>query len=128
MPASKRAVVSASTTTLPMLQLAGLATLVEERVDAEVMNAESLRSRPAPDLLLAARRCLGVQPQEAVTFTHSAAGVAAGHAAGLAVVGVGDDAEEELLRGFGAERVVPSVTSLLDSSLISLDRGAAEKY
>ena len=124
----ERAVVSASTTTLPMLELAGLATLVEERVDAEVMHAESLRSRPAPDLLLAACRRLGVQPGEAVTFTHSAAGVAAGHAAGLAVVGVGDGAQDELLRGFGAERIVPSVSSLLDSSLISLDRGAAEKY
>ena len=124
----ERAVVSASTTTLPMLELAGLANLVEERVDAEVMHAESLRSRPAPDLLLVACRRLGVRPEEAVTFTHSAAGVAAGHAAGLAVVGVGDGAEEELLRGFGAERVVPAVGALLDSSLVSLDGGAAEKY
>jgi HAD superfamily hydrolase (TIGR01509 family) len=120
----KRAVVSASTTTLPMLELAGLATLVEERVDAEVMHAESLRSRPAPDLLLATCRRLGVQPEEAVTFTHSAAGVAAGHTAGLAVIGVGDGAQEELLRGFGAERVVPSVSSLLDSSLVHLDGGS----
>ena len=120
--------VSASTTTLPMLELAGLATLVEERVDAEVMHAESLRSRPAPDLLLVSCRRLGVRPEEAVTFTHSAAGVAAGHAAGLLVVGVGDRAEQELLRGFGAERVVSSVGALLDSFLTSSQDGAAEKY
>ena len=34
----KRAVVSASANTLPMLELAGLATLVEERVDAETIR------------------------------------------------------------------------------------------
>jgi HAD superfamily hydrolase (TIGR01509 family) len=108
-----RAVVSASASTLPMLELAGLATLVEERVDADVIRAEGLRARPAPDLLLIACRRIGVRPEDAVTFTHSAAGVAAGHAAGLVVIGVGDGPEEELLRGFGAERVVPSVSTLL---------------
>ncbi len=113
----KRAVVSASASTLPMLELAGLVTLVEERVDAEVIRAEGLRSRPAPDLLLVACRRLGVRPEDAVTFTHSAAGVAAGHAAGLAVVGVGDGAQGDVLRGFGAERVVPSLSALLDRRL-----------
>lgn len=108
-----RAVVSASASTLPMLQLAGLATLVEERVDADVIRAEGLRARPAPDLLLVACRRLGVRPEDAVTFTHSAAGIAAGRAAGLIVIGVGDGPDEELLRGFGAERVVPSVSTLL---------------
>ena len=115
-----RGVVSASTSTLPMLELAGLATLVEDRVDADVMEAEGLRSRPAPDLLLSICRRLDVPPEHAVTFTHSPAGVAAGHAAGLAVVGVGDGAHAELLAGFGAERVVPSLHSLLDARLAAL--------
>ena len=113
----ERAVVSASTSTLPMLELANLATLVEERVDAEDIRSEGLRSRPAPDLLLVACRRLGVQPEEGVTFTHSAAGVAAGHAAGLGVIGVGDREQRELLRGFGAEEVVPSLSVLLDHQL-----------
>ncbi len=113
----KRAVVSASTSTLPMLELAGLATLVEERVDADVILAERLRSRPAPDLLLAACHRLGVRPEEAVTFTHSPEGVAAGHTAGITVVGVGDRGQGELLRGFGAESVVPSLRGLLDRQL-----------
>ena len=112
-----RAVVSASASTLPMLELAGLATLVEERVDAEVIRAEGLRSRPAPDLLLVACRRLGVSPDEAVTFTHSAAGVAAGFAAGVSVIGVGADPQGEVLQGFGAERVVPSLGALLDPRL-----------
>jgi HAD superfamily hydrolase (TIGR01509 family) len=116
----ERAVVSASTTTLPVLALAGLASLVDTTIDAGVMRAESLRSRPAPDVLLAACRRLGVDPEDAVTFTHSAAGVAAGLAAGAAVVGIGDDMQAELLRGFGAERVVPALGALLDPSLATL--------
>lgn len=113
----QRAVVSASTTTLPMLDLALLATLVEERVDADDIRSEGLRSRPAPDLLLVACYRLGVRPEEAVSFTRSPAGVAAGHAAGLAVIGVGDQAQRELLQGFGAERVVSSLSALLDPQL-----------
>jgi HAD superfamily hydrolase (TIGR01509 family) len=113
----QRAVVSASSTTLPMLDLALLATLVEERVDADDIRSEGFRSRPAPDLLLVACERLGVRPEEAVTFTRSAAGVAAGHAAGLAVIGVGDQAQRELLQDFGAERVVSSLNALLDPQL-----------
>jgi beta-phosphoglucomutase-like phosphatase (HAD superfamily) len=112
-----RSAVSASTRTLPMLELAGLATLVEKRVDADVIRAQGLRSRPAPDLLLAACNRLAVRPEESVTFTHSPAGIAAGHAAGLVVIGVADGEQGELLRGFGAELVVPSLGSLLDRRL-----------
>jgi beta-phosphoglucomutase-like phosphatase (HAD superfamily) len=97
-----------------MLELADLANLVEVRVDAEVMRSEGLRSRPAPDLLCAACDRLGVSPSAAVTFTHSAAGVAAGHSAGLVVVGVATGAAAEELAGFGAERVVPNLAALLD--------------
>jgi beta-phosphoglucomutase-like phosphatase (HAD superfamily) len=112
-----RGVVSASMSTLPMLELARLAPLLEERVDADVMRLEGLRSRPAPDLLLSVCRRLGVEPERAVTFTHSPAGVAAGHRAGIGVIGVGPGAHGELLAGFGAERVVPSIHSLLDRRL-----------
>jgi HAD superfamily hydrolase (TIGR01509 family) len=112
-----RAVVSASSSTLPMLELAGLTSVVEERVDADVIRTEHLRSRPAPDLLLDACRRLGARPEDAVTLTHSAAGVAAGHAAGLTVIGVGSGTDAELLHGFGAEQVVPSLRSLLDPRL-----------
>jgi HAD superfamily hydrolase (TIGR01509 family) len=112
-----RAVVSASASTLPMLELAGLATLVEERVDADAIRDEGLRSRPAPDQLLLACRRLGVAPEEAVTLTHSPAGVAAGNAAGIAVVGVADGAQAEALQAVGAERVVPSLEALLDRRL-----------
>ena len=62
-------------------------------------------------------RRLGVRPEETVTFTHNPAGVAAGLAGGLAVIGVGEGAHGEALLGFGAERVVPSVSTLLDRVL-----------
>jgi hypothetical protein len=45
------------------------------------------------------------------------AGVAAGRAAGLIVVGVGEGAHAELLLGLGAERVVLSVGALLGPRL-----------
>lgn len=112
-----RAVVSASSSTAHMLELAALTPLVEEQVDAEAMRVEGLRSRPAPDLLIAACQRLGVDPAASVTFTQSPAGVAAGHAAGLTVVGVGDSALRERLEGFGADRVVASLDALLDRRL-----------
>jgi HAD superfamily hydrolase (TIGR01509 family) len=115
----KRAVVSASAHSSPVLDLAGLTTVVDEHVDAAVIEAEGLRARPAPDLLESACRKLDVPPETTVSFTHTPAGVAAGHAAGVIVVGVGDEAEAEILRGFGAERVVPALVALLERQLVT---------
>ena len=84
-----RAVVSASASTLSMLELAALDPLVEVYMDADVIRSENIRTPPSPEVLLAVCRRLDIRPQDAVTFTHSAAGVAAGLAAGMAVVGVG---------------------------------------
>jgi beta-phosphoglucomutase-like phosphatase (HAD superfamily) len=108
-----RATISASANTLPMLELATLSSLVEARVDADVIRAERIRTPPAPDLLLAACRFLDVPPERAVSFTHNPAGVAAGLSAGVTVIGVGEGADEELLRGYGADRVVRSLHALL---------------
>lgn len=113
-----RAVVSSSTRTLPMLELAALAPLVEARVDAEQIAEGMLRSRPAPDLLLRACELLGIEPDAAVTFAHTPDGVAAGRAAGLEVVGVAADAAaRERLRAFGAGRVVARLADLLEPRL-----------
>jgi beta-phosphoglucomutase-like phosphatase (HAD superfamily) len=109
-----RAVVSCSQRTDEMLALAGLTSLVEVTIDATAIEIGGLRSRPAPDVLDAACGALGVRADRAVTFTHTPEGVAAGVAAGMVVVGVGDDATRRQLGGFGAERVAPSLVSLLD--------------
>jgi beta-phosphoglucomutase-like phosphatase (HAD superfamily) len=121
-----RVVVSASTSTSPILELAGLAPLIDEQVDAAAIRDEGLRSRPAPDLLLAGCRRLGVVPAEAVTLTHTPAGVAAGRTAGLSVFGVGEGAEAEALQGFGADRVTAGLAELLDPRL-SPDRLRTER-
>ena len=52
-----------------MLEQAGLASLLDARIDAAVISAEGLRSRPVPDLLLAACRRLDVPTAHTVTFT-----------------------------------------------------------
>jgi HAD superfamily hydrolase (TIGR01509 family) len=121
-----RAVVSASTTTLPMLQLANLDRNVEVRVDAETMRTDNLRSRPAPDILLDAARKLGIEPKRTVSLTHSDAGVAAAHGAGIPVIGVATGAAAERLRGFGAELVVSGLSSLLDPRLGACALAAAQ--
>ena len=112
-----RAVVSASTATLPMLRLAHLDQNVQARVDAETIRDRGLRSRPAPDLLVTACRELGVAPEDAVSLTHSDAGVAAARSAGMPVIGIASGAAAERLAGFGADRVAPSLLSLLDPRL-----------
>ena len=114
------AVVSGSASTRPMLELSGLASLVDVCVDADLIAEERLRSRPAPDVLLAASRLLGHRPEQAATFTHSPDGVVAGHAAGLEVIAVGDEEARELLQGFGAKRTTPSLAALLDRRLATL--------
>jgi beta-phosphoglucomutase-like phosphatase (HAD superfamily) len=112
-----RAVVSASANTDPMLEIAGLTPLVQAQVDAAAMKLEGLRARPAPDILLSACGKLGVPPESVVSFTHTPEGVAAGHAAGMLVIGVAADADGEVLRGFGADRVVPALVTLLERRL-----------
>jgi beta-phosphoglucomutase-like phosphatase (HAD superfamily) len=114
-----RALVSASANTAALLRASGLATVVDLRIDAEVMRTEGLRARPAPDVLLAACRRLGAEPEQAVTYTYSVDGVIAGHEAGLAVVGVADGARAERLQHYGAERLVPSLAELLDRRLVA---------
>jgi beta-phosphoglucomutase-like phosphatase (HAD superfamily) len=113
----RRAVVSASATTVPMLERAGLANLVEARVDAAIVRSEQLRSRPAPDVLLAACRRLEVDPQNAVTFTHNAEVAVAARTAGLSVVGVAMGDEAAILTACGAQRVVGRLDQLLDRRL-----------
>jgi beta-phosphoglucomutase-like phosphatase (HAD superfamily) len=112
-----RAAVSSSANAILILERGGLATLVDECVDAEVIRREGLRSRPAPDLVLSGCRRLGVHTHDAVTLTHTPAGVAASRAAGVAVIGVCEQERDELLSALGPGPVVPSLRALLDPRL-----------
>ena len=80
------AVVSASANTETILQRAGLAALIAERVDGSTIHSEHLRSKPAPDTLLAACRKLGVPPGRAAAFETTVAGITAARAAGFGLV------------------------------------------
>lgn len=114
-----RGVLSASASTDEMLDLAGLASLVDDRIDASVIEREELRSRPAPDTALSVCRRLGVPPAQTVCFTCDSAGIAAARGAGIESIAVGSLEESDDLLAFGAVRVVPSLTVLLDSRLVA---------
>jgi HAD superfamily hydrolase (TIGR01509 family) len=114
----RRAVVSASANTQTMLERAGLAHLIDARVDGRAIVEEHLHARPAPDVLLAACRRLEVEPQEAAVFETTAAGVQAARAAGFArVVGVDHTGNAKALADGGADLVVSGLAELLDRQL-----------
>jgi beta-phosphoglucomutase-like phosphatase (HAD superfamily) len=114
-----RAVISASQSTSAMLERSGLTSLLDARIDADVIREEGLESPPSPDLVLAACRRLGVSPSDTVSFSHSPVGVAAAHRSGLFVIGIGDEAQAELLALYGAKHSVASLGALLDRRLRS---------
>ena len=76
------ALVSASTNTLEILERAGLLPLVDEVIDGNAMREARLRPKPAPDLVLAACRRLGLPPAAVATFDTTAAGLEAARSAG----------------------------------------------
>ena len=110
-------VVSASANTRMILERAGLLPLIESYVDGNVIVAQDLRPEPAPDMLLAACRQLGVEPQHAAAFETSCAGVEAARACGFGlVVGIGPTAQEDALRARGADVIVAGLTGLVEPS------------
>lgn len=67
---------------LDKLNIAGL-------FDAVVDGNKVSRAKPDPEVFQTACRELGLQPQDCVVFEDAEAGVAAGKAAGMQVVGIG---------------------------------------
>jgi HAD superfamily hydrolase (TIGR01509 family) len=109
-----RAVVSASANTAVILQQAGLADLIEQRVDGETIDAEHLRTKPDPDTLLYACERLHVQPRESAAFEVSSRGVSAARAAEFKlVVAVDRDGRAAALRESGADLVTTDLSELL---------------
>jgi HAD superfamily hydrolase (TIGR01509 family) len=113
------AVVSASANTEAILEHAGLATLIDERVDGNTLREERLRMKPAPDTMLAACRHLGVPPDRAAAFETTYDGIEAARSAGLGLVFAVDRAGRAAsLEARGADRVVADLAHLLDPSLV----------
>jgi beta-phosphoglucomutase family hydrolase len=111
----RRVVVSSSANTREVLEVTGLAPLVEHRIDGVTIREKGLRGKPAPDTFLAGAKWCGVEPSEAVVFEDALAGVEAGRAGEFGwVIGVDRVGQAEQLKAHGADVVVKDLAELLD--------------
>jgi len=114
----RRAVVSASTNTVPILERAGLAHLIEGRVDGHTLETQRLQPKPAPDMLLEACSQLRIDPSQAAAFETTPAGIAAARRAGVKVViGVNRNGDDNALRASDVDLVVSDLIALLDGGV-----------
>lgn len=112
------AVVSGSTSVHLLLERARLTPLIDEYVDGNTAASEQLRRKPAPDMLLAACRQLGVSPERTVAFETTLDGVEAGRAGKFEmVVAVAQHREARRLEARGADLVVTDLGELLERQL-----------
>jgi len=110
----RRAVVSSSANTAEVLEVTGLAPLIEARVDGVVAKEEGLPGKPKPDTFVEGARRLGVEPAQAAVFEDALSGVEAGRAGNFAaVIGVDRVGQADALREHGADRVVQDLDELL---------------
>jgi beta-phosphoglucomutase family hydrolase len=110
----RRAVVSSSHNCQDVLEAAGIADYLEERVDGNVADELHLKGKPAPDTFLAGARRLGVEPAQAAVFEDALAGVEAGRAGHFGyVVGVDRAGQRDALHDHGADVVVDDLAELL---------------
>jgi beta-phosphoglucomutase family hydrolase len=111
----KIAVVTSSQNCTVVLKAAKLDDLFEVRVDGNMIQAQQLAGKPAPDTFLIAAKLLGADPQRTVVIEDAISGVQAGLNGrfGL-VIGVARKANEEELRQQGAHLVVTDLSELVD--------------
>ena len=111
----KIAVVSSSENCGIVLKAAKLNAFFEARVDGNMIHAQNLAGKPAPDTYLAAAKLLGVQPARSIVIEDALAGVEAGCTGkfGL-VIGVARKGNAEELRQHGAQVVVNDLGELVD--------------
>jgi beta-phosphoglucomutase-like phosphatase (HAD superfamily) len=102
-----------SANTAQVLEVTGLAPLVELRVDGVTARERACRASPAPDTFLA-RGGLGRRPSQAVVFEDALAGAEAGRAGRFGIViGVDRVGQADELRARGADVVVQDLDELL---------------
>jgi beta-phosphoglucomutase family hydrolase len=111
----RRAVVSASANCKDVLEAAGIADLLEERVDGVTAREHNLPGKPAPDTFLYGAKLLGLPPESCAVFEDAQAGVAAGRAGGFGIViGVDRVDQAQALLDNGADIVVTDLADLLE--------------
>ena len=110
----RRAVVSSSANTQEVLEVTGLAPLIEARVDGVVAKERGIPGKPKPDTFIEGARMLGAEAAEAAVFEDALAGVEAGRAGNFgAVIGVDRVGQADALAEHGATRVVQDLDELL---------------
>jgi HAD superfamily hydrolase (TIGR01509 family) len=111
----KIAVVTSSQNCDAVLRAAKLDDLFEVRVDGNVIQAQRLAGKPAPDTFLVAARLLRVEPKRTVVIEDAISGVEAGSNGkfGL-VIGVARKGNAEELKRHGAHLVVDDLGELVD--------------
>jgi HAD superfamily hydrolase (TIGR01509 family) len=107
---------SAADWVVPHLKRLGLRHRFRAVVTRDDVGDDSARTKPAPDLFLAAAAALGANPARCVVLEDTPNGVAAGRAAGMAVVAVPGPMTRTLDFG-AADRVVGSLADLDMASL-----------
>jgi beta-phosphoglucomutase family hydrolase len=111
----KIAVVTSSQNCTTVLKSAKLDDFFKVRVDGNIIEAERLAGKPAPDTFLMAARLLGVEPERTVVIEDAISGVEAGSNGhfGL-VIGVARKGNVEELKRHGAHVVVDDLGKLVD--------------
>ena len=111
----KIAVVTSSQNCTAVLKAARLEDLFDVQVDGNMIHAQHLSGKPAPDTFLTAAKLLGIEPTRAVVIEDAISGVEAGSAGNFGlVIGVARKGNAEELRRHGAGLVVNDLSELVD--------------
>ena len=111
----KIAVVTSSQNCNTVLKATKLDAFFEVRVDGNVIGAQHLTGKPAPDMFLMAARRLGVEPARAVVIEDAISGVQAGSNGNFGlVIGVARKGNAVELQNNGADLVVTDLGELID--------------
>src|SRR5262245_13899760 len=109
------AVVTSSQNCTAVLKAAKLDHCFDVQVDGNVIHAEHLAGKPAPDTYLMAARLLGVEFARAVVVEDAISGVEAGSNGNFGlVIGVARKGNAEELKQHGAHLVVSDLSQLVD--------------
>jgi beta-phosphoglucomutase family hydrolase len=111
----KIAVVTSSQNCTAVLKAAKLDAFFDVRVDGNMILAQQLAGKPAPDTFLMAAKLLGVEPARTVVIEDAISGLEAGAAGNFGlVIGVARKGNAEELKHHGAHLVVNDLGELVD--------------
>ena len=111
----KIGVVTSSQNCATVLKAAKLDAFFEVQVDGNMIQAQELAGKPAPDTFLMAAKLLGVEPARTVVVEDAISGVQAGSAGNFGlVIGVARKGNAEELKHHGAHLVVNDLGELVE--------------